>query len=35
MAEPASGPINVADYERLASEALDAGPLGYFSGGAG
>lgn len=31
MAEP----INVADYERLASEALDAGPLGYFSGGAG
>lgn len=30
MAEP----INVADYERLASEALDAGPLGYFSGGA-
>jgi isopentenyl diphosphate isomerase/L-lactate dehydrogenase-like FMN-dependent dehydrogenase len=28
-------PINVADYERLASEALDAGPLGYFSGGAG
>ncbi len=30
MAEP----INVADYERLASEALDAGPLGYFAGGA-
>jgi isopentenyl diphosphate isomerase/L-lactate dehydrogenase-like FMN-dependent dehydrogenase len=30
----AAGPINVADYERLASEALDAGPLGYFSGGA-
>jgi isopentenyl diphosphate isomerase/L-lactate dehydrogenase-like FMN-dependent dehydrogenase len=30
-----AGPINVADYERLASEALDAGPLGYFSGGAG
>jgi isopentenyl diphosphate isomerase/L-lactate dehydrogenase-like FMN-dependent dehydrogenase len=27
-------PINVADYERLASEALDAGPLGYFAGGA-
>ena len=34
MAESPSGPINVADYERLASEALDAGPLGYFSGGA-
>jgi isopentenyl diphosphate isomerase/L-lactate dehydrogenase-like FMN-dependent dehydrogenase len=34
MAETGSGPINVADYERLASEALDAGPLGYFSGGA-
>src|SRR5919109_333733 len=27
-------PINVADYERLASEALDTGPLGYFAGGA-
>jgi isopentenyl diphosphate isomerase/L-lactate dehydrogenase-like FMN-dependent dehydrogenase len=27
-------PINVADFERLASEALDAGPLGYFAGGA-
>jgi len=27
-------PINVADFERLASEALDAGPLGYFGGGA-
>ena len=34
MPEPAAGPINVADYERLASEVLDAGPLGYFSGGA-
>jgi isopentenyl diphosphate isomerase/L-lactate dehydrogenase-like FMN-dependent dehydrogenase len=34
MAESAAGPINVADYERLASEALDAGPLGYFAGGA-
>ena len=34
MAESGTGPINVADYERLASEALDAGPLGYFSGGA-
>jgi isopentenyl diphosphate isomerase/L-lactate dehydrogenase-like FMN-dependent dehydrogenase len=30
-----AGPINVADYERLAAEKLDAGPLGYFSGGAG
>jgi isopentenyl diphosphate isomerase/L-lactate dehydrogenase-like FMN-dependent dehydrogenase len=34
MAEAGSEPINVADYERLASEALDAGPLGYFAGGA-
>jgi 4-hydroxymandelate oxidase len=34
VAESAAGPINVADYERLASEALDAGPLGYFAGGA-
>jgi isopentenyl diphosphate isomerase/L-lactate dehydrogenase-like FMN-dependent dehydrogenase len=34
MAEPAAGPINVADYERLASEKLDPGPLGYFNGGA-
>ncbi|HEY8639287.1 MAG TPA: alpha-hydroxy-acid oxidizing protein, partial [Solirubrobacterales bacterium] len=34
MAESGTGPINVADYERLASEVLDAGPLGYFSGGA-
>jgi isopentenyl diphosphate isomerase/L-lactate dehydrogenase-like FMN-dependent dehydrogenase len=33
---PAPGePINVADYERLASEALDAGARGYFAGGAG
>jgi isopentenyl diphosphate isomerase/L-lactate dehydrogenase-like FMN-dependent dehydrogenase len=31
----AGGPVNVADYERLASEALDPGPLGYFAGGAG
>ena len=30
MAEP----INVADFERIASEVLDAGPLGYFGGGA-
>jgi isopentenyl diphosphate isomerase/L-lactate dehydrogenase-like FMN-dependent dehydrogenase len=28
-------PVNVADYERLASESLDAGTLGYFAGGAG
>ena len=29
------GPINVADYERLAAEALDPGAHGYFAGGAG
>ena len=28
-------PINVADYERLAEEALEPGPHGYFAGGAG
>ncbi len=28
-------PINVADYERIAAERLDAGPLAYFGGGAG
>jgi isopentenyl diphosphate isomerase/L-lactate dehydrogenase-like FMN-dependent dehydrogenase len=28
-------PINVADYERLAAERLEPGPLGYFAGGAG
>lgn len=27
--------INVADFERVASERLDAGTIGYFSGGAG
>jgi isopentenyl diphosphate isomerase/L-lactate dehydrogenase-like FMN-dependent dehydrogenase len=27
-------PINVADFERLASKKLEAGALGYFSGGA-
>ena len=27
--------VNVADYERLAAERLDAGALGYFAGGAG
>ncbi len=30
-----ASPINVAEYERLAAERLDAGPLGYFAGGAG
>lgn len=29
------GWINVADAERVAAEKLDAGPLGYFAGGAG
>jgi isopentenyl diphosphate isomerase/L-lactate dehydrogenase-like FMN-dependent dehydrogenase len=28
-------PTNVADFERLAAEKLDAGTLGYFAGGAG
>lgn len=28
-------PINVWDYERLAVERLEAGPLAYFVGGAG
>jgi isopentenyl diphosphate isomerase/L-lactate dehydrogenase-like FMN-dependent dehydrogenase len=32
--EPAQ-PINLAGYERLAASKLDAGPLGYFAGGAG
>lgn len=27
-------PVNVADYERLAAERLDAGLLGYYAGGA-
>jgi len=27
-------PVNVRDYERLAEGALEAGPLGYFAGGA-
>jgi 4-hydroxymandelate oxidase len=27
--------VNVADFERAASEKLDAGALGYFAGGAG
>jgi len=30
-----SGPINVADFERLAAEKLERGPLDYFAGGAG
>src|SRR6187455_3170423 len=30
-----SKPINIADYERIAAERLDAGPLAYFGGGAG
>jgi 4-hydroxymandelate oxidase len=29
------GPINVADYERLAAKKLERGPLDYFAGGAG
>jgi isopentenyl diphosphate isomerase/L-lactate dehydrogenase-like FMN-dependent dehydrogenase len=28
-------PVSVADFERLASELIDEGPLGYFAGGAG
>ncbi len=28
-------PVNVADFERLASERIEAGALGYFAGGAG
>jgi isopentenyl diphosphate isomerase/L-lactate dehydrogenase-like FMN-dependent dehydrogenase len=27
-------PVNVADYEALAAERLEPGPLGYFAGGA-
>ena len=27
--------VNVADFERVAAEKLDAGVLGYFAGGAG
>ena len=30
-----SPPVNVSDYERLAAERLEPGPLGYFAGGAG
>jgi isopentenyl diphosphate isomerase/L-lactate dehydrogenase-like FMN-dependent dehydrogenase len=28
-------PVNIADYEALAAAALQAGPLGYYQGGAG
>jgi 4-hydroxymandelate oxidase len=28
-------PVNVADFERLAAEKLERGPLDYFAGGAG
>jgi isopentenyl diphosphate isomerase/L-lactate dehydrogenase-like FMN-dependent dehydrogenase len=31
---PPAQPVNVLEYERLAEEALEAGPLGYFAGGA-
>jgi len=31
----APDPVNVADFERLAAERLEPGPLGYFAGGAG
>jgi isopentenyl diphosphate isomerase/L-lactate dehydrogenase-like FMN-dependent dehydrogenase len=30
-----AGPVNVADYERLASDRLEPGALGYYAGGAG
>jgi isopentenyl diphosphate isomerase/L-lactate dehydrogenase-like FMN-dependent dehydrogenase len=30
-----NGPINVADFARLAAEKLEQGPLDYFAGGAG
>jgi isopentenyl diphosphate isomerase/L-lactate dehydrogenase-like FMN-dependent dehydrogenase len=29
------GPVNVADFERIAAEKLERGPLDYFAGGAG
>jgi len=32
--KPTGGPINVADYERLAAERLDPGAYAYFAGGA-
>ena len=33
--ESQTEPCNVADYERLAAEAIEPGALGYFAGGAG
>jgi 4-hydroxymandelate oxidase len=30
-----TGPLNVAEYERLAEERLEPGAFGYFAGGAG
>ena len=35
MLDSTPHPINVADYERLACQLLEPGPLGYFDGGAG
>ena len=36
MAEESSGAlVNVADFEQAAAAVLEAGPLGYFAGGAG
>ena len=35
MRRAVNSPINLADYERLADGALQAGPLGYYAGGAG
>ena len=35
LAPVTDGPINVADFERVAAEKLDPGALGYFAGGAG
>ncbi len=35
MTAPASGPVCLRDLEALVAERLDAGPLGYFAGGAG
>ena len=31
----AASPVNVAEFEALAAERIEAGPLGYFAGGAG
>ncbi len=35
MPEAWESAVNLADFERIASERLDAGTLGYFAGGAG